>query len=61
MIRRIIETTDGKYIGYRFDDTQKPLFVDIEFVPDKVQHIGSGLVRYSNANYVVLTREVSNG
>ncbi len=59
MIRKIIETTDNKYVGLRFDDT-KP-FVSPDGVPfevEKIQDLGKGLVRYSNSHYVVLTKEV---
>lgn len=62
MIRQVIETTDGKYVGLRFDDT-KP-FVSpegIAFHPTKVQDLGGGLVRYSNSNYVVSAKEVKDG
>jgi len=51
MIRQIIETTDGKYIGFVFDDQQTP-FVSpdgIVFKPTKTQYLGGGLVRYSNS------------
>ena len=59
MIRKILETTDGKYIGLKFDD-EKP-FVSPDGIPfhvEKVQDLGNGLVRYSNSHYVVLTEEV---
>lgn len=62
MIRRVIETTDGKYLGLEFDDTKPIITPDgITFEPTKVQDLGNGLIRYSNSNYVVLTKAVKNG
>lgn len=62
MIRRVIETTDGKYVGLWFDDTKPFISPDgITFHPDKMQDLGGGLMRYSNSNYVVLTKEVRDG
>jgi len=61
MIRKIVETTDGKYIGLIFDDTKPFISPDgIEFKVDKIQDLGGGLVRYSNSNYIVLSKEVKN-
>ena len=56
--RRVIETTDGKYIGLVFDD-QEPLITPdgITFHPTKIQDLGNGIVRFSNSNYVALTEE----
>jgi len=62
MIRQIIETTDGKYIGLKFDDTKPLISPDgIEFKVDKIQDLGGGLVRYSSSQYIALTREVKDG
>jgi len=59
MIRRIIETTDGKYVGLVFDDTKPFISPDgIEFKVDKIQDLGGGLVRYSNSNYIVLSKRI---
>lgn len=59
--RRVVETTDGKYIGVVFDDTKPLVSSDgISFNPEKVQDLGNGMVRYSNAHYVVLTKEITN-
>ena len=58
-MRRIIETTDGKYIGVVFDEDKPICFGDVvQFNYDKVQDLGNGFVRYSNSNYVILTKEV---
>ena len=58
-MRRIIETTDGKYIGVVFDETQ-PIYKEdgVLFDVTKVQNLGSGYYRYSNSNYIILTKEV---
>lgn len=59
--RRVIETTDGKYIGVVFDDTKPLVSSDgIKFTPTKIQDLGDGLIRFSNAHYVVLTKEITN-
>ena len=61
-MRRVIETTDNKYVGLVFDDTEPFKSPDgIMFHPTKVQDLGDGLMRYSNSNYVVLTQVVTNG
>ncbi len=61
-MRKIKETTDGKYVGLVFDDTKPFISPDgIEYKPEKIQDLGNGLVRYSNAHYVVLTEEINNG
>lgn len=56
---RIINTTDGKYIGLVFD-TEKALTAPdgITFHPTKVQTLGEGMYRYSNSNYVAEVKEV---
>jgi hypothetical protein len=59
MIRRIIETTDDKFIGQFFDDESFTLSDGSDFKYTLVQHLDSGLIRYSNSNYVVLTEEIS--
>lgn len=62
MIRRIIETTDDKYVGFVFDDTKPFVGPDgIPFHPDKVQDLGGGLVRYSNSSYIITTKGVKDG
>lgn len=62
MVRRIIETTDEKYIGLVIDNN-KP-FVSPSgdtFHVEMVQNLGTGLVRYSNSHYSVLTKELKHG
>ena len=61
-MRRIMETTDHKYLGLVFDDTKPLVSPDgINFRPTKVQDLGNGYVQYSNSHYVVLTKVVDNG
>jgi hypothetical protein len=58
-LRRIKETTDNKYIGITFDDAEPFITPDgITFQPTKIQNLGDGYVRYSNSNYVILTKEI---
>ncbi len=55
---QIILTTDHKYIGLVFDETQ-PLILDgVEFDIEKVQPLADGVVRLSNSNYVIEAKEL---
>ena len=55
---QIISTTDQKYIGLVFDETQ-PLILDgVEFDIEKVQSLADGVVRLSNSNYVIEAKEL---
>jgi hypothetical protein len=56
MIRQIIETTDGKYIGFVFDDQTAFILGGSLFRPTKIQDLGNGIIKYSNSNYVVTTK-----
>ena len=58
-MRKIIETTDGKYIGKVFDETE-PICLDsgVQLDITKVQNLNNGYFRYSNSSYVILTKEV---
>jgi hypothetical protein len=61
MTRRIVETTDNKYIGLVFEDDEPLTLISpdgITFIPDKIQDLGDGLVRYSNSNYVLLAKAI---
>ena len=61
-MRKITETTDGKYLGLTVDDTQSTFILGgWEFTPTQTQQLGRGYVQYSNSSYVVLTREINNG
>jgi len=56
-MRRIIETTDNRFIGTEFDD-RKPIVLDgFVFDSTQKQDLGGGLIRYSNSNYVILTEK----
>lgn len=63
MIERIITTTDGKYIGDLIDTTIQPITSSDGVVFDvaKMQDLGGGKWRYSSSNYVVETKEVTDG
>lgn len=57
--RRIIETTDWKYVGLTFDDKEELKSPDgIVFHPDKFQDLWNGLLRISNSNYIILTKTI---
>jgi hypothetical protein len=56
-MRRIIETTDDRFIGQVFDETKPVKLGGVLFIIDKVQKFGNGFIQYSNSNYVVLTEK----
>jgi hypothetical protein len=59
MRRKITETTDGKHIGHVFDDEKKLTLPSWgEFLPEKIQDLGGGLIRYSTVHYVILTKKL---
>jgi len=58
-MQQIIETTDGKYIGLTFeniDDLELPDGCTFKAV--KEQRLSGGLRRYSNTNYIILSKEI---
>ena len=56
---QIIQTTDKKYIGHVFDEDNLPLQLEhVEFMPDVIEPLGNGVVRFSNSNYVLLAKKV---
>ena len=62
MIVQVVNTTDGKYIGNIFDtDTPNVSSDGIQWHPDKFQVLGGGYYRYSNSNYVVEVKDITNG
>lgn len=62
MLRKIIESTDWKYIWLTFDDEEKLESPDgIIFHPTKTQDLGNWLVRFSNSHYIILTKLINNG
>jgi hypothetical protein len=58
----ITYTTDGKFIGRRFEASARPvpLSPDRCFMPDRVFPIGAGLWRLASANYIIDTKEVND-
>jgi hypothetical protein len=61
-MKKIIETTDGKYLGINIDDTQPTfIFKGWSFTPTNTQNLGGGYVQYSNTSYVILTKEINDG
>mgnify|MGYP001340242952 CR=1 FL=1 len=61
-MRKIIESTDGKYIGLDVDGTTSTFILNgWAFTPTNTQHLGGGYVQYSNTSYVILTKDISNG
>ena len=58
-MKQIIETTAGKYIGLTFENIDDLELPDgCTFKSAKEQQLSGGLVRYSNTNYVLLTKEI---
>ena len=58
---RIMETTDGKYVGLSVDDTQSTFILEgWEFTPTHTRHLGGGYVQYANSSYVILTKGPNN-
>jgi len=62
MIVQVIASTDKKYIGL-IADTDQPLVAPdgIKFNPTKIQYLGNDIYRYSNSNYVIEVRDITNG
>jgi len=58
-MKQIIETTDGKFIGLQFETIEDlKLPNGFTFGSEKVQQVSGGLTRYSNRNYIILTKEI---
>ena len=55
-MKKIIETTDNKYLGLTIED--KIILDGVEFIPTLIQDLGNGLIRYSTSNYIILTKEI---
>lgn len=61
-MKKIIESTDGKYIGLDVDDTNSTFILNgWAFTPTHIQDLGGGYVQYSTTSYVILTKDISNG
>lgn len=56
---RVIDTTDGQFLGEEFDSEDRPIVFDddVQFYPDRVIPIPGGL-RFASSNYIIDTREV---
>ena len=57
MTKRIIQTTDGKFIGDIFDEEVHHLKDGSPFIHTHTQDLGSGITRHFNSNYIVTTKE----
>lgn len=58
----IIATTDGHFLGQRIELTDRPIMLrrgnhTVFFMPDRTQDIGGGVVRLSNASYIIDAKE----
>lgn len=60
-IMKIIDSTDGKFIGMNVDMNLPIMFLGAEFVPDKIENIPNGAIRLSNSNYIIDLVEDQNG
>lgn len=58
-MKRIIDTTDGQFIG-RVIDLEKPIDLDgYIFVPDEIADLPDGITRLSNSSYVIDVSEIA--
>ena len=58
---KIIETTDGKYVGSLLTEELLKLLEEEEgIIFTTIQSIGNGMARYSNSHYVILTKEITH-
>jgi hypothetical protein len=62
MFKRIIETTDWKYIWLEFNsDTWMISHKDgINFKYIKTIDLDNGVIQYSNSNYIIITKLINN-
>ena len=61
-MKKIVDTTDNKYVGLNVDETQPSFILEgWEFTPTKTQYLGGGYVVYSTTSYVILTKEINHG
>jgi len=57
---KIIESTDGKYIGLNLDDAENTFILNgWEFIPTHKKELTGGYARYSNSQYVILTETIN--
>lgn len=62
MSHEIIATTDGHHVGLRIEPTDRPIILQrgsqtVFFMPDRTQDLGGGIIRLSNANYIIDAKE----
>jgi hypothetical protein len=56
---KIIESTDGKYIGLNLNDTESTFILNgWEFTPTHREELVGGYIRYSTSQYVILTKTI---
>ena len=54
---KIIESTDNKYIGVNLDENDNVFILNgWHFKPTKIQELNSECFRYSNSEYIILTK-----
>jgi hypothetical protein len=60
-IMKIIDSTDGQFLGMNVDLDGAIVFSGTEFVPDKTMSLPNGALRLSNSNYSIDLVEDQNG
>jgi len=60
-IMKIIDSTDGQFLGMNVDLDGAIVFSGTEFVPDKTMSLPNGVLRLSNSNYSIDLVEDQNG
>jgi hypothetical protein len=50
---KIIETTDGQFVGINLDFDEPIILNGSEFFADEIQFFSNGITRMSNSNYVI--------
>tara|TARA_R110002111_G_scaffold181965_1_gene247508 strand:- start:97 stop:285 length:189 start_codon:yes stop_codon:yes gene_type:complete len=58
MIRKVVSSTDGQFLGMTFNDEQPIVFKGFEFKPTKIEAVAEGITRFSNSNYVILAESM---
>lgn len=54
---KIIESTDGKYIGLNLDDTRSTFILNgWEFTPTHREELFGRYIRFSSSQYIILTK-----
>jgi hypothetical protein len=57
---KIIESTDNKHIGINLNESDTTFILNNwEFTPSKKQELDNGYVRYSNSQYIILTKRIN--